>query len=115
MFGRKRDAEVTEISADQIRELVGDTPKHAITVGVHAKSSAQLGNIAYDIAEFINVLREQTGDTFALDIQAAVGQAPDTVRKTDAIGFLAQPEPDDYEGDPEEEDDEGAGAIGKRK
>lgn len=116
MFGRKQtqqDAEVTEISADQLRELVGEKPTHTLTIGVHAKLPGQLGNIAYDVAEFISILREQTGVDYVIDVQAAVGSVEGSGDKTPVVGFLAQQEAEDGEDYPD--DDEGVTARGKRK
>ncbi|RAU96803.1 hypothetical protein [Paenibacillus sp. YN15] len=102
--------ETLEMSAEQLAGLLAQesddttpaSPQHSITVGVHAKKSGQLGGIAYDIAEFIAVLREQTGETFALDIQAAVGEAPESSGdKAPVVGFIAQEQAEDDEGDDE--------------
>lgn len=109
MFGRmathkkaQQDEEVTEITADQLRELVGDKPSHTLTIGVHAKKSGQLGNIAYDIAEFVNVLREQTGVDYVLDVQAAVGSAESSGELAPVVGFIAQERADEEAEDDEE-------------
>jgi hypothetical protein len=106
----QQEPETLEMSAEQLAELMAQasddttpaSPQHSITVGVHARKSGQLGGIAYDIAEFIAVLREQTGETFALDIQAAVGEAPESSgEKAPVVGFIAQEQADEYGEDDE--------------
>lgn len=75
--------------------------KSRITVGISVRDPAQLGPAAYDIAEFVNVLREQTGVNYVIDVQAAAGGADEEdVNKPSAIGFTvesAQEEPDEDE------------------
>ncbi|WP_010495005.1 hypothetical protein [Paenibacillus elgii] len=78
--------------------------KSRITVGVSVRDPAQLGRAAYDVAEFVNVLREQTGVDYVIDIQAAaVGTDEEDVNKTSAIGFTVEETP---EAEPDEDDED---------
>lgn len=75
--------------------------KSQITVGLTLRRSAELGPAAYDVAEFINVLREQTGEDYALDVRVQVGEdARQPGRNSDGtavVGFLAQYPTEDNE------------------
>ena len=95
--------------AEQIAELVEEVPNpNKILVGVHVKTSAELGPAAYDIAEFVNIIREQTQIDYAVEVHAGVNSenSAGTFRKTDAIGFSAAASGGDDGGDDTEEDEE---------
>ena len=66
-----------------------------LTIAVNAESADKLGSVAYDIAEAINVIREQTNVDFVLDVQIAVPGPQPQLGQTGAIGF--KPEEEYYE------------------
>lgn len=73
--------------------------KSQITVGLALHRSAEMGAAAYDIAEFVNVLREQTQEEHALDIRVEVGDITRPGRNVDGtavVGF-ALPHTDAHE------------------
>ncbi|MNN15599.1 hypothetical protein D3C81_1287090 [compost metagenome] len=93
------------MSADETQDDVILDVKSQITVGLNLRRSADMGAAAYDVAEFINVLREQTEEEYALDVRVQVGETAEPGRNNDgtpvvgvALPTQTYEEEDDYYG-----------------
>jgi hypothetical protein len=88
----EEDTEIIELDPSDLERLVsGNKPEsNRITVGIHVKKPAQLGPAAYDIAEFVNIIREQTGEPFIIDVQAAVNAQGPAEEKAPIVGFVTE-------------------------
>lgn len=76
--------------------------KSRITAELTLRRSAELGAAAYEVAEFINVLREQTGVDYALEVRVNVGAEPQAGRNADGtaiVGFTVPTQDNEEEGD----------------
>lgn len=65
-----------------------------INVKIHVSKSAELGPAAYDIAGFIEILREQTGGgnsaSYEIDVEVTVSGPDKTADQPPVVGFTAE-------------------------